>query len=830
MVMIRIETTIGKLGEYLDADTVNMISLYVTGASVAFATAVSFFAMRASGRSARASGSVRWRERAQSLSQNIARAESVFGAYPGLILVWDGNMGSKEADGHWGDPTVYGSPAALVSLVRFAEPGKPKEFARRVLDGLADHNTLAKDGSNKTLRVLIDDLRTQGEGFSTTVALPGGKLIEVDGNVAGAQVVLWIEDASIRGRDEKDAITKVEAEKLTALSDPVAFVDIMGKAPFPMWRMSGTGRIVWVNDAYIRAVNTDDLQTVLGEQIQLDEECAGQAQQVLNQNALVRASRTLILDGKRKPSLLSMFPVSGGVAGIAVDASEAEQLRAALTSHIRAHDETLNNMSEAVVIFGADQKMKFHNTAFAKMFGLDEGWFKSRHSHENWLDHMREKRRLPEQHNFREWKRDELAFYTQWPDEVPDELWSLPDGREIRLVRMRDPDGGLSLLFGDITDQMSMQSRLGTLINVQKATLDKLTEGVAVFGPDGRLKIHNAAYAQMWSLPDSVLKDEPLFKDLTALHLKYYHDREFWAEMVARTTDPSPDARRHVESEIIRSDDTTLTYLSKPLPDGATLIAWDDVTQKIQTEAALRERAEALETADRLKTQFVSHVSYQLRTPLNVIAGYSDLLQTGIVGELSDKQSEYIFAIQTASEDLTQTIDDILDIAAIEADAVGLDLGDVDVYDLLEGAMEYVRTKVEDTETKITLNCVQDIGIIRADEQRIKQIVHNLLSNAIQFTDPGGHIELGAAVEDEGVRIWVKDDGVGIPSDRQVEVFESFKAVRGGAGLGLALVKRFVNHHGGWVELESDEGVGTTVTCHLPRQASLAAAHPELDL
>lgn len=805
-----------------------MISLYVTGASVAFAVAVSFFSMRAAGRKGKRNGENRLRERAQDLGQKLGRAESIFGAYPGLILVWNGGHKTWGAD--WGDPTVYGSPAALVSLVRFAEPGRPKEFARRMLDGLADHNTLAKDGSNKTLRQLLENLRRDGEAFSTTIALPGGKLIEMDGGVAGAQLVLWIEDASIRGRDEKDAITKVEAEKLTALSDPVAFVDIMRKAPFPMWRMSGVGRIVWVNDAYIRAVSAEDLQVVLGEQIQLDDECAAQAQKVLACNDLVKDSRALVLKGQRKVSLLTMFPISGGVAGMAVDASEAEQLRAALKSHIRAHDETLNNMSEAVVIFGADQKMSFHNTAFAKMFGLEEGWFKARPSHEEWLDHMREKRRLPEQHDFRDWKKTEMAFYTDWPDEMPDELWSLPDGREIRLVRMRDPDGGLSLLFGDITDQMSMQSRLGTLINVQKATLDKLTEGVAVFGPDGRLKIHNAAFETMWSLPASALKDGPLFKDLTPLHLKFYHDREFWSEMVARTTDPSPDARRHVEGEIIRSDDSTLTYLSKPLPDGATLIAWDDVTQKNRTEAALRERAEAMEAADRLKTEFVGHVSYQLRTPLNVIAGYSDLLQTGVVGELSDKQSEYVFAIQTASEDLTQTIDDILDIAAIEAEAVDLDLGDVEVFDLLEGALEYVRTKVDDAQTKITLNCPEDIGIIRADEKRIKQIIHNLLSNAIQFTAPGGNIELGGAVEDAGVRLWVRDDGVGIPAERQASVFESFKAVRGGAGLGLALVERFVDHHGGWVELESDEGVGTTVICHLPRQASLASAHPELDL
>jgi len=810
----------------LSAYILENLSLLITIGAVAFAIVVSFVFMRASatGRS----NAKKWKVRALELDKKFTNAKSVFGSYPGLVLVWTERIPDPDAD--WGEPNVYGSPAALASLVRFAEPGKPREFARRVLDGLADHNTLAGPDGGVTLRQLVGKLRSGGEAFSATIALPGNKLIEVDGNVAGAQVVLWLEDASIRGQDEQDAITKVEEEKLTALSDPIAFVDIMARAPFPMWRMSGTGRILWANHMYVDAVAAANLQTVLDDQTQLDDKCAAQARRVLAENLKINEARPLVLAGQRKTSLISMFPVSGGVAGMAVDASEAEQLRMALKRHIRAHDETLNNMGEAVVIFGTDQRMNFYNRAFKAMFGLEKEWLKGRPSHGEWLDHMREKRRLPEQPNYAEWKRDELALYSNWPDEMPDELWSLPDSRELRLVRMRDPEGGISLLFGDITDQMSMQSKFNTLINVQTATLDKLTEGVAVFGPDGRLKIHNAAYMEMWNLPESALVDEPRFRDLIPLHLKFYHDREFWSEMVARTTDPSPDARRHISSEIQRSDDSVLTYLSKPLPDGATLIAWDDVTRSRRTEAALRERAEAMEAADRLKSEFVGHVSYQLRTPLTTISGYAEFIQSGAAGELSDKQSEYIFAIQSASQDLAQTIDDILDFAAIEADTIDLELGDVDIYSLLVGAIEFSSAKAEDTQIHLHLECPDDIGIIRADEGRIKQVVYNLLSNALRFTKPGGKVELGADADEASLRIWVKDNGVGIPSDKQPQVFESFKSSRGGAGLGLALVERFVARHGGWVELESEEGIGTHVTCHLPREAVLDAATPELDL
>ena len=197
---------------------------------------------------------------------------------------------------------------------------------------------------------------------------------------------------------------------------------------------------------------------------------------------------------------------------------------------------------------------------------------------------------------------------------------------------------------------------------------------------------------------------------------------------------------------------------------------------------------------------------------------------------MSDKQSEHIFAIQSASEDLAKTIDDILDIAAIEANVLDLALGDVDVYAMLFTALDYVATKAEDTKIALRLDCPKDVGTIRADETRLKQVVYNLLSNALRFTKSGGRIELGGRpTDDGGVMIWVKDDGVGIPPEHQPKVFESFQSSRGGAGLGLALVQRFIERHGGWVDLESEEGKGTHVTCYLPLEATVASAHPELD-
>ena len=797
------------------------LSLVVTGGAVAFAVTVGFVAAKITAGPRKTAA--RWKDRCAVLDQSLSRVDSVFGAYPGLILVWEENIPSGK---DWGEPKVYGSTAALASLVRFAEPGNPREFARNVLDGIADHETV----SGSSLRRYVEALRKDGEGFSATIKLPGGQVIEADGRPAGAQVVLWLQDASVRSEDARTAMSRFQDDKLQAAKDPVAFIDMMRRAPFPMWRVTGTGRIEWANDAYIKAVGAAGQAEVLAGQIQLDEAAGEQTQTALATNQRSEDVRHIVVDGKRRSMQVNLFPISGGATGIAVDATETETLRETLTRHIRAHDETLNRMAEGVVVFSADRKITFNNTAFAQIFALDPAWLQSAPSHSELLDLLREKRRVPEQDDFRAFKEQELSFYAEWPDETPDEIWPLPDGRTLRLVRMRDPHGGLSLLFEDMTDQMTMQSRFNTLIGVQRATLDKLAEGIAVFGPDGRLKISNAAFADLWDLDEATLTDEPHFDDLISRSLRFYHDRDFWGDLKARTTDPSPEVRRHVTGEIKRSDDSLLSYLSRPLPDGATLIAWHDVTASRKAQTALIERAEAMEAADRVKSDFVGLVSYQLRTPLTTISGYADMLSSGVAGKLSDRQNEYLGSITAASADLEQMINDILDITAIDADVLDLDLGDVNIHTLLSGAVEYALIKAEDTQIDLRLECDDDIGVIRADQKRLKQVMHNLLSNALRYTGPGGNIEIAARRTEAGVEIKVKDDGVGISDEVQPKVFETFQSTRGGAGLGLALVKRFVERHGGWTDLESEEGQGTVVTVYLPANASLENAVPELAL
>jgi signal transduction histidine kinase len=186
--------------------------------------------------------------------------------------------------------------------------------------------------------------------------------------------------------------------------------------------------------------------------------------------------------------------------------------------------------------------------------------------------------------------------------------------------------GGLLLLFADITGEVRLKAQYNSLIKVQQATLDKLNDAVAVFGSDGRLRLHNEAFERFWNLPPEALGDSTDFDAVAELCVPLLHDMQFWRDLKARVADPDPQARAAISGEARTSDRRVISFQTRPLPDGATLIAFTDVTATRELEGALARRETALAEAEKLKRDFVGNVSYELRTPLTTIIGYSELL------------------------------------------------------------------------------------------------------------------------------------------------------------------------------------------------------------
>jgi signal transduction histidine kinase len=206
------------------------------------------------------------------------------------------------------------------------------------------------------------------------------------------------------------------------------------------------------------------------------------------------------------------------------------------------------------------------------------------------------------------------------------------------------------------------------------------------------------------------------------------------------------------------------------------------------------------------------------------------MILQGIAGELNEQQQNYLGYVRSAADELEKMVTDILDVAAIDAGQLELDPGDVDLKELASDAVELLASKAEHAGVRLAVNAPSGDAVITGDAKRLRQITVNLLSNALNHTPRDGRITLTVKRDEDGASITVADTGEGISPDRQARVFERFeRGQRGGAGLGLALVKEIVEMHGGWVDLASAPEEGTTVVCHLPVIAKVASA-PELDL
>jgi len=298
------------------------------------------------------------------------------------------------------------------------------------------------------------------------------------------------------------------------------------------------------------------------------------------------------------------------------------------------------------------------------------------------------------------------------------------------------------------------------------------------------------------------------------------HDEStVWRNLRAAVT--AIDNREPISARIERRDGAVLDMATMPLPDGATLVSFQDMTDTINVERALRERNEALEAADTIKVDFVHHVSYELRSPLTNIIGFANLLGDPAFGPLTQKQAEYLGYITVSTNALLALINNILDLATIDAGAMTLNLGDVDIRASVEAAAEGVQDRLVKNHITLDIRTPANIGNFIADERRLRQILFNLLSNAVGFSPAGETVTLLAERWPNAVTFSVTDHGPGIPPETKDKVFDWFETdSRGsqhrGPGLGLSLVRSFVELHGGTVTIDSAPGQGTTVTCVFP--------------
>jgi signal transduction histidine kinase len=698
----------------------------------------------------------------------------------------------------------------------------PGEFST-VLGALAE-----ADG--ETLAAAVERLRAGGGRFTLTVRRgDGARDFEVSGSRVGTPEgatgeVLWFTDVTSPTR----ALAAAEAER-------DAHARLLDALPLPVWCRGTDLSLVYCNLAYAQAVDRDRDQAV-AQGIELPgtalaEASRGLARRAREDGAGATENHHVVVAGERRFLELSEQPLADGTAGCAFDQTAAEDLQGQLTRHIAAHAEVLETLGSAIAIYGPDMRLKFFNSAYAQLWRVDESTLAEEPHHNDVMEMMRERRRLPEQSDFPAYKAERLRLYSTLIEPL-EELMHLPDGSTLRMTTTPHPFGGVLFTYEDVTDRLALERSYNTLIAVQSETLDNLYEGVAVYGVDGRLKLYNPAFARIWKLPESLLESEPHARDVVAKFRNFFDvPDEDWPDFIERSVTQITEPGTH-DGRQERADGSVVDWAQVPLPDGASLFTFLDVTDSIRVERALRERNEALETTDRLKSEFLANISYELRTPLNAIVGFAEILENKFFGELNERQLEYSRAIVESSQRLLALINDILDLATIEAGYLRLDVAPVDLNAVLDAIHTLGHERARSRGIELQLDCPKNVGRLMADERRLKQALYNLLSNSLKFTPEGGKVVIAVRRKGKEMLLSVTDTGIGIPPEQQAQVFDKFERGVGqgrqaGAGLGLSLVKSLIELHHGWVELESAPDSGTRVICHLPLEQP---AQPALEV
>jgi signal transduction histidine kinase len=672
----------------------------------------------------------------------------------------------------------------------------------------------------------IDRLRTVGEPFDLALAHADDRPFLVSGRRIAGRDVVWFRHVG----------AAVEAARLALARDP--FREILEALPFPVWRRAPDRSLSFCNRAYAEAVEAPEPAEAVARGVELvgaagAERARALAAESVELGGTASAEIPAVIGGRRRLlSIVESALAGGDTVGSAQDVTERDSARRDLERHLQAQSEVMANLKTPIAILGPDKRLKFFNDAYAAMWRLDPAWLAEEPSYGELLDAMRERRLLPELADFRAYKRKLLEEFETATEPVEDVLHR-PDGSTTRITMTPHPLGGMVFLYEDVTDRLALERSLNTQIAVQRATLDNLFEAVAVFGSDGRLKLSNPGFARLWRLPEPALAGEVHIGDVLEWTKELYDYGADWetykAGIVAQIAERTAEQTR-----LERTDGVVLEIASVPLPDGATLMTYVDVTDSIVKERALTERTEALETADRLKSEFIANISYELRTPLNTIAGFSEILANQYFGGLNERQLEYCRGVIEASNQLAGTINDILDLASIEAGHMSLHLERFDIHQTVAGMIAFLQRRARLERLVFAWECPVDIGAMVADQRRIKQVIFNLLSNAFKFTPAGGRVSLAVAREGEDVTITVADTGIGIHRDEQARVFDRFQRGRAadrysGTGLGLSLVKSFVELHGGGIALHSEPSAGTRIVCRIPakppKTATLHTVH-----
>ena len=733
----------------------------------------------------------------------LARYQALIVERDRAYVIWDGQSAAQFLGSL---PPNIGAPRASRDLLAFGRWLQPSSAAG--------------------IERAIDALRTHASSFDMEIQTQRGHLLEVQGRISGGRAFVRL--AALANVRAELASLKAERDRLFGAVETQR--TLLDAIEMPAWLRNSDGKLSWVNQAYAHAVEARDGNEavdrgleVLGTQVREKV----RAERMLERPFFDRIST--VVRGNRTFYEVTDAVCTHGSGGLAQDVTEAEALREELKRTVDSHSETLDHLATPVAIFDGEQKLQFYNQAFQALWELDTPFLEAKPSNGELLERLRAEGRLPEPGAWRDWKEEVLSVY-QSVDPQPD-LWHLPDGQTLNVFANVHPRGGVTWVFENLTEKYDLETRLNTLLKVQGETIDHLAEGVCVFGADGKLRLSNPAFRALWAIPEKDAEAGAHINEIADFCKPSYDAEDGWAHFSSVITGYDEERQTH-EGRLELYSGLVLDYAIVPLPNAQMMLTFVNVTDSAKVERALTDKNDALRKADALKNDFVQHVSYELRSPLTNIIGFTDLLKTPQIGDLNEQQAEYVDHISTSSALLLTIVNDILDLATVDAGIMQLDMTRIELPTLIDEVVGLIDARFRENAIKLDIQIDKEAEVMTADAQRLKQILFKLLSNAANYAPEGSVVQLSCRREGDEIAFSVSDNGPGIPSDILKTVFDRFETHSGtgrrsGAGLGLSIVDSFVSLHNGTVTVSSDEGSGTNVVCRLPSTPPLPSQAAE---
>ncbi|MCC9621503.1 PAS-domain containing protein [Thalassospira sp. MA62] len=715
------------------------------------------------------------------------------------------------------DPVYYWSQKGFVEG---ASPSLKRAFNLEADSRFPDLLEMLRAEDAKILKERVRSLKSGHERFEQWVTTLDERKFHVTGQAArkdrASDVLahaLWFRDETRHSRERESQFGDFQALK-QEVSGLRLLLDAL---PFPVWRRDGELRLIDCNQAYADAVEQSDIETALAGQIEIGagiipDQGRSLAASVQRNGESMTRDYHVVIRGDRKLLRITESAIGNGndgddgLIGFAIDCTSVEELQSDLSRHIRAHAEVLENLGTAIAVYGADKGLIFFNTAFTKLWDLDDEWLWSEPTHDDVLRRLRDERKLPEVTDFSQFRNTENQRFTDLlkPEE---DLMHLPNGMTLRRFISPHPFGGLMFVYEDVTDKLVLESSYNTLIAVQRETLESLHEAVGVISGDGRLRLYNHGFADVWGLEPAFLDSAPHLADVVEQAKDFWRERDDWdkfkSRMVARITNHEP-----MNGRLERSDNSIVDFAIVPLPDGAVMMSYIDVTDTIRVERALRERNEALRTADQMKSDFISTVSRELTKPLDHINGESDRLIPHLTGNVARS----VETIRTEAQSMLALVDDMRDLATLGSGQVALELDTVDPRRLLRSLEALTRARLAELNVSLRLYCSRNIGWMVADERRLKQALFILVTNVLRTAPEGSEVSVVARRRGDDIEIAISlsDEA---PQPMLFEGLRDGESPSARRALGMAMVRAVVEIHGGRVKVSRD---GREIACILP--------------